>query len=542
MEIRAAMVEYALVKRGFEARLLGSPECVVKRVRPYRVGARESGTFYVAHCGETVLGIGSDASFSVAIVGGISSSGNSSADCGGATACGGGEAEEEARVAKSATDVAPRDADARRSRLVMETYDVLRELDAWSASLKDALLQGATFDEFMELGRDMLGCPLAYFDRNLIVLAKSGDYWLRDSLNDGSEPGAYVEDQMPPNRAADLVEDVDYLHAADIHGGFYYEDARNRMYYGINTFDQGTYLARLVLALPEGERQLRRGQEQLVDWYHACLDELHSHYAGHVGVVSLQNDSLHTLARRVLLRGEFELNEAIVVLGSFDWELCDEYIVAKLVFFEGLHWNTVSLYLCGLLERAIAGSCAFPQGQQIVWLANVTKAAIANETRKQVLERFTESLVSVLRNYACKAGISDVFTDFAEGQSAYLQTGIALDIGQTRDPHYWYYAFNDYAFDYLLSKSVEELSAVQVCHPALRALLDHDERCGTEYARTLVCFLRNSQNTTHAAEELFIHRTSFMRRMSQIADIADVDLGDPDQVLYLLLSAKVLGM
>ena len=70
----------------------------------------------------------------------------------------------------------------------------------------------------------------------------------------------------------------------------------------------------------------------------------------------------------------------------------------------------------------------------------------------------------------------------------------------------------------------------------------HDGQHGTEYAKTLICFLRNSQNTTNSANELFIHRTSFMRRMTQMEKIVNLNLDDPDEVLYLLLSAKLLRL
>ena len=138
--------------------------------------------------------------------------------------------------------------------------------------------------------------------------------------------------------------------------------------------------------------------------------------------------------------------------------------------------------------------------------------------------------------------VSGVFNSFAEARVHYVEANQALEIGQVRDPHYWYYRFGDYAFDYLLSRCVEELTAEQMCHPALETLLAHDGQHGTDFARTLVCFLRNSQNTTHAAAELFIHRTSFMRRMASIEKLANVNLNAPDEVLHLLLSAKLLGM
>ena len=183
----------------------------------------------------------------------------------------------------------------------------------------------------MTLGRDMLDCALAYFDCNLIVLAASDDYWLLSSLLGGEDEGLRVEGQIPSRRASDLVEDLDYLHAAEIHGGFYYEDAFNRMFYGVNTFDGDEYLARLVIALPAGVKQLHRGQEQLIDVYHARLDDLYLRFAGNASVISTQHDSLHVLARRVILDNEtVDADDTASVLSSYGWDVRDEHVVAKL--------------------------------------------------------------------------------------------------------------------------------------------------------------------------------------------------------------------
>ena len=360
---------------------------------------------------------------------------------------------------------------------------------------------------------------------------------------DGAGTGAFVEGQMPFDRAADLVEDVDYLNAAKIQDGFYYEDAHNRMYYGLNTFDGGEYLARLVLALPVGSRRMHRGEEQLATCFHAYLDKLHLRFAGHAGVVLTQNDSLHALVRQSLTQSASPLlEETESILASFGWSSGDEYVIAKLVFFEGVHWDSVSLYLCGLLERMMSASCAFPGERHIVWLVNLTHSAAGGEARDGVSRCFVDSLVTVLRTYACKAGVSDTFARFGDIRGYHLETEHALALGQVRDPHYWYYRFSDYAFDYLVAKCAEELAPNQVCHPGLARLAAYDAEHATDYARTLVCYLRNSQNTTHAARDLFIHRTSFMRCMAQIEKLAAVDLGDPDEVLHLLLSAKLIGL
>ena len=506
MNATAAMIEFVLSRRGVSARVLGDPTCVIERVRAYRSGAREGGVLYVASKGS------------------LPKKGKA------------------ARLPNAKSESAILYAESGSvDALLEEASAALRELDTWDAKLKDALLNRMSLAEFVQLGSEMISCPIAYFDCNLITLASSDDYWARDDIQ--TEGDLHVSGQMPSSRAVDLVDDLDYLDAAGKLEPFYYENARNRMFLGINTFDDGEYLARFVLALPEGQERLHPGEEQLAVHYHRYLDSLYLHYGGNVDVVSSQNDALHMLVRSSLLEGSTPpLAEVSSILRSFGWDARDDFTVSKLIFFEGVHWDTISLYLCGLLERVVSASCAFPVDRQIVWLVNLTRSSKLCEDRAQELDRVSEGLVSIMRDYACKAGMSDVFSTLERARYYYRETEHALEIGQIRDPHHWYYRFSDYAYDYLLAKSTEELPAELLCHPALISLREYDAAYATEYARTIVCFLRNSQNTTHAAEELFIHRTSFMRRMTQIQRLVEIDLSDSDEVLHLLLSAKLLGM
>ena len=523
------MMELLLMRNGFGAKLTGNPEFAVERISAYRTQNGEPGTLYVGkEPAPQPVQEGRECAY-LQIGARPPQSGRP-------------------RTAPLTATTKPwnKMALSPDATEIEIAYETLLTLNSWEAALKDALLEGTTIDEFITLGAAIIHRPLAYFDRNLITLATSSDYWERGEspkARTAEERTAQFEGQMPPDMAVDLVEDLDYLKAAEHTEGFYYESAQHRMFYGINTFDDGEYLARLVVSLTKGELHLHRGEEQILDVFHAYLDDLHLRYAGNAQIVSSQNDSLHVLVRTELMGAESPLqDEAAAVLSSFGWAHDDRFIIAKLVFFEGVHWDTVSLYLCSLLERTVNGSCAFPAEQQIVWMINLTRAARPGESHERLIDRITSSLVSVLRNYACKAGLSDEFAPFSNSRSRFTEANRALEMGQIRDPHYWYYRFSDYSFDYLLSQCVDELSPKQTCHPAFEALIAHDAQHVTEYARTLVCFLRNSQNTTHAANELFIHRTSFMRRMAQIQELTGIHLENPDEVLHLLLSAKLMGM
>ena len=513
MEIRAAMIENVLLRNGQPVDLSGDPESVVSIVRTHRRGPLEKNVLYVS------CGLADSERVALAKKAPIINW--------------------DVEFAEGSTETAD------VAGCVERTYDAILAISAWESRLKDGVLHGVTLNELIELGRQMIPYPLAYIDQNLITLAATPDYWGQAdaSASDAPDGNRALFDQMPPQRAADLVKDSDYLHAAEKREGFYYEDMHHRVYYGINTFDDDEYRARLMIALPDGLRNLQRGEEQLVGCLHSYLKDLHLRYAGNASVIASQNDAIHVFVRACITASEVAgEDKADIALASRGWKTGDAYVVTKLVFFEGAHWDSVSLYLCGLLERMMDESCALPLNRQIVWLVNLTGSAHGEETEAQVERRFIESLVGLLRNYAFKAGLSDVFTQLRALRSYYREAERSLELGQERNPHYWYYWFRDYAFDNLLSHCGEDLLVELSCHPAFNTLKTHDDAHGTEHVRTLVCYLRNNQSATHAAQELFIHRTTFIRRLAQIEKIAHISFDEPDEVLHLLLSAKLLGL
>ena len=502
MLVKAAMIEYLLASRGERVTLVGDPDTTIEHICRYQHQQAKENTLSVSNA----------------------------------------PSKAKAPRRKGSAILHWEDANGEDDSLfdlIEATYEVVRQIDAWETALLHALLSGCTFSELLNLGRKLFSCPIAYFDRNLIVLAASDDYW-NDVWGVSQTAKESSHTQLPASRAAELVEDIDYLRAAEEQQGFYYENAWHRIYYGINTFDDGEYLARLVFALPEGASALHQGEELLAQRFHELLCDLHMRFTVNADVTSSRNNALHAMAKSAILDGNVSHSKMVETLSSYGWSIDDNYIVVRLVFFEGVHWDSVSAYLCEVLEREMSASCAFSSDNQIVWLANLSKSAIRKETPDQTLERFIKSLVTVLRDYACKAGIGNPFRDFGQARARYLETALALEFGQIRNPHHWYHRFGDYTLDYLLAKCCEDLSPSQVCHPALARLIEHDRVHGTEFARTLVRYLRCSQNTTHAARELFIHRTSFMRRMDQIKALVNIDFSDSNTVLHLLLSARLM--
>ena len=68
----------------------------------------------------------------------------------------------------------------------------------------------------------------------------------------------------------------------------------------------------------------------------------------------------------------------------------------------------------------------------------------------------------------------------------------------------------------------------------------YDAANRTELCRTLETYLRLERNVVQTAKELFIHRSTFLYRLEKIKEILDSRLDDPDELVYLSLSFRLL--
>ena len=73
-------------------------------------------------------------------------------------------------------------------------------------------------------------------------------------------------------------------------------------------------------------------------------------------------------------------------------------------------------------------------------------------------------------------------------------------------------------------------------HPALVLLAEYDEQHGTELYRSLYTFLDSRYNMSRAAGQMYVHRTTFIKRMEHIEQLTGLDLTDWETRMYLMLS------
>jgi sugar diacid utilization regulator len=186
--------------------------------------------------------------------------------------------------------------------------------------------------------------------------------------------------------------------------------------------------------------------------------------------------------------------------------------------------------ICNQLDLLFPESCTVILDHVAVMVMNTTKN---NDYKEGSLH---QKLSIFLRENTFKAGISNPVPDFFHLQTAYLEASAALEIGNRKNSTFWYYYFSDYVLDYIINKSSQEIPRNYLSHPAIQKLQEHDLQCGTEYYITLKAYFECQYNSTHAAETLYIHRTTFISRLEKIIAITKLDLNDWNTRLHLMIS------
>lgn len=68
----------------------------------------------------------------------------------------------------------------------------------------------------------------------------------------------------------------------------------------------------------------------------------------------------------------------------------------------------------------------------------------------------------------------------------------------------------------------------------------YDRENETSYYKTLLTYACLQYNAVASAKALYIHRSSFINRMERIRELIHLNLEDPEERLYLLLSFRIM--
>ena len=310
----------------------------------------------------------------------------------------------------------------------------------------------------------------------------------------------------------------------------HYEDPvtqRNNLF--VDIYDKNRYGYRVILV--EAARKLKIYDEYLLLHLAKYVQQMLEKYT------VLQSDISYTLDRllsNILTEEHMDLASMEARFENFNWKESHTYFCMNIYVSTVDRQNlTVIRFICHQIENLMKGTCAFLLDENIVAYVNLNHCG-------KTLEEAVRTMTGFLKDSYLKAGISYEFTGLQSLRQYYLQSKIALQEGMKRYPLRWVNRFEDIALDYLMGKCTEKLEPKVICSRAVLTLREYDREHKTDYFETLRTYICCQMNAVKAAKALFIHRSTFLYRMAHIREMVNIDLEDPDQLLYLLLTCKLL--
>lgn len=349
--------------------------------------------------------------------------------------------------------------------------------------------------------------------------------------------GGEKVDRIPSESLSELILSREFHNAAKLKDHFYQTMTFNDLTaLGRNILPDGQYAGRVVMFLPKPMKKAPKGAEELFEFYTDCIMEALRRSG--LFVSRRQNDPLHLLCRS-LFQGETEAEHATNdVLNRSGWKEDHSYTVITFRFLADSAWEaqleTTLPYLADELELEWPNSCAVVGKRDISWILNLTLSKISED-----LSKFHQQITSFVRDHVCIAGASSVFNNFSLLLDARKCASAALEIGSQKHPDFWYFSFDDFRLDYMKEILKDSMSSTFLVHPAIYKLKQFDSENHMELTDTLKAYLEHGRNMSAAADAIYIHRTTFCRRMDQIKKITGLDLDDLSTVILLELSFQL---
>lgn len=406
---------------------------------------------------------------------------------------------------------------------VNRSLNLLGEFQSWVWSLKELASTSRNLQKLLDLSG-------AYLHTGLIIVDNEFQYVAYSDQGYSSFPQIL----LPEKGRMDLEEiqqlyldDRDFDQTYTKTGLVFYpvQSDEYRIYY-YNVYYRQQYLARLLLAIPISADC--PGARLLMEYLGKTLASCYQYYY-ETKLADTRSAGLYEIFRSLLEGKTFDRERASRTLLASGWQTSHSYQILK---FQPESHSSSSLsldYFCIQIETTFSETIAIQLGHSIFCIRNLSCA--------QEDSSFRSNLAYFLRESLCRAGLSNIFTDFFQCSLYAGESSEALILGAQIDPTFWYYNFSDYTLEYMLTKSTELYPAAELCHPAVNVLRDYDQsHPGSALTETLHQYLAQGLNASKAAESLHIHRTTFLYRMKKIQQLYPLREDDLKEKVRLELS------
>lgn len=402
---------------------------------------------------------------------------------------------------------------------VQQLFD---ELENWENTLREIREHQGGIHELLEASYPVFHNPLAVIGQDFSLISEVGLQEFREG------EALYYPGSERMELINALKQDEQYTRLQDLEGAVFYPGhIVGFNSWNINLIQSDTVRYRLTLMeqTPFVGKSERLLLEHLARHVQAVLHAGTSDRPG--------GEDLRAVFRRILTDRTADYVEISHRLTMLGWGPADEYLclVFQTTYLD--QKNLTSHAICNYLEEQMPFTASFPHKDDIVSFFDLTKAGLDAEELGNQLKYF-------IRESFLKAGYSRVMKGHSNLRRQYVQASLALDVGGRRKPYLWIHWFDQIAFAYILEQCSRKLPGYMLCHEKLPHLRELDEQQGTEYYHTLKVYLEENLSATQSARRLFIHRSTFLYRLDRLKEFLESDLTDPEELLYLNFSIRLL--
>ncbi len=398
----------------------------------------------------------------------------------------------------------------------------------WEMELKLAVAK-RDLQHIAKLGMEALHNPLFVHDINFnyVLWTKRIEGQTIPSVN--FRTGVVM---IPMDEISALTVAPQYKMTIDKHGAhvyFNYDIDQYRVLY-VNLWGKnGEYIGRLCV--DEMATTIVPSHYQIAEYYASQIEVLLENQENTIPTV---HDQFKGFLKQVINQSIFASDENARQLSDVLWDQEDTYQVFCFAFAPDYHQLPSKTNICYELETIISEGCAFVDREYVWFVVNMQRGGHTQEKLcTMISERF--------KNIAVHIGVSNPFSRFWDLSYAANQAEYAIKVNVSLPYEklcMFPFARNAAAVIFTYGKNCLPLPFI--LSPAIGKLKAYDRENQGDFLHTLQVYLECERNMAEAAARLFIHRTTMAYRISRIESIADIDLQDYQERLYLQISFSLL--
>lgn len=382
---------------------------------------------------------------------------------------------------------------------LLKIFDQFRE---WDESLRECVEKRLSLRELAGRGAARIGCRILISDKKIMLLADSHFYHVPEDV-----PFNYQGEILPPNVVrgfSQVAAKHQKLRTPYLLG----EDGRfqGHRIYNMNIYFDDRYEG--TCSMMEAERKFRDSDFPLfLHFFQYAYKQFQFYY----GTLGKQEQAFRNVIKSLIEQKRID-KKTEAMLEPYK-EVYHDFHCLVVTGMDGS--LPPDEYLCFTIECLFSESVSFVHDNKII----------------AVIPRFNErdlnALNAVIAPLQLYVGISNRGSRIHEVAALFLQASSALETGIVKKPKKRIHLFEQYILEYLLEHSIGEFTADDFKTEGLRRLESFNKESTVDYLHTLKVYLDQEMNSTAAAKHLYLHRSSFLKRLDRIRQLLGSELETP---------------